>query len=144
MGYYDSDSWSTVETSNDNIGEGLSILPIFKEGKTQTLSGMEKLCQNVYAILKTPIGSRFFRPTYGSNIHKYIFQQDDNILEDIIRNEIVTSVNRCEPRAKVDNVEVDTTSEIGVAKIKILISKKSSNIQATINYVLDRKTSAIQ
>lgn len=55
-------------------------------------------------ILQTQRGERPMRPQFGCDIQQYVFENNDDILTQIIRSEISTTIARWEPRARLDNI----------------------------------------
>ena len=47
-------------------------------GRTQINTGIDRLVQSMRNIIDTPLGSRFFLPSFGSR--ELIFEQNDFIL----------------------------------------------------------------
>jgi hypothetical protein len=55
-------------------------------------------------ILQTQRGERPMRPQFGCDMQQYVFENNDDILTQIIRSEISTTIARWEPRARLDNI----------------------------------------
>ena len=88
-------------------------------------------------ILTTP-GEKPFQPLVGSNISQLLFEPLDDFTEDAIRQEIINTINRFEPRVRLETVEVignfsrntfDVTVEYRIVGIPIV---------ETIEFVLQR------
>lgn len=86
--------------------------------------GVEDINQCIAIILLTPKGSVPLRPTFGSDIYKYLDYPTNSIKANIIR-ESVDAIEKWETRINIDSatVEIDTNQ----IKIKIQWSLKSSN-----------------
>ena len=86
--------------------------------------GVEDINQCIAIILLTQKGSDPLRPTFGSDIYKYIDYPINSAIANIIR-ESIEAIEKWETRIKVDSVIV----EIKETQIKIQIqwSLKSSN-----------------
>jgi phage baseplate assembly protein W len=112
------------------LGMGWSFPPAFDNSNFQLTisSGENNIKQSINLLLQTPIGSRSLMPSYGSDLHNYVFCQTDSAL----RAKIVNSVKRIllenEPRITVEKVDV-TDSEV------------SSNIFITIIYRINKSNS---
>ncbi len=68
------------------------------------------ISSNLLLLLTTQRGERWFYPEYGTDLRKYLFEQNDNITEDGIRNEIESSVSRFIPKLTIDNINVENDS----------------------------------
>lgn len=73
-------------------------------------------------IILTPKGSLPGKPTFGSNIHKIIFSQLDDISESDLKIYITESLSQWEPRILIDTITVKSLPEF-------------NKITATIQYI---------
>jgi phage baseplate assembly protein W len=55
-------------------------------------------------ILQTQRGERPMRPQFGCDMQQYVFENNDDILTQILRSEISSTLARWEPRARLDNI----------------------------------------
>lgn len=78
--------------------------------------GVEDINQCIAIILTTPKGSVPHRPTFGSDIHKYVDYPVNEIVPNITR-ESIDAINLWETRIAVNSVYV----EINQAKITVKI-----------------------
>lgn len=54
----------------------------------------DSIKQNILSILDTPLGSRWFKPTLGSNIDGYLFEPVDDITSQLIETEMKQALVR--------------------------------------------------
>ena len=67
----------------------------------------ESINQNILSIFETPVGSKWFRPTIGSLVAKYLFEPIDGITAERLRSEMLhTLETNGEFRVKFDDIEV--------------------------------------
>lgn len=66
---------------------------------------------NLIHLLLTNKGERFYLPDFGTNLKKYIFNQNDNISENEIRDEINLSISKYLPNLKITNLSVNPSTE---------------------------------
>ena len=94
--------------------------------------------QAVRNLIMTSPGEKPFQPLVGSNISQLLFEPLDDFTEDAIRQEIINTINRFEPRVRLETVEVignfsrntfDVTVEYRIVGIPIV---------ETIEFVLQR------
>jgi phage baseplate assembly protein W len=71
-------------------------------------------------LLLTRKGQRIYNPDFGTNLMKYIFEPNDSLTLESVKNEVNASVNKYLPKLKVINLSVtqSTTNEY-VATIRI-------------------------
>ena len=86
--------------------------------------GVDDINQCIAIILTTPKGSVPHRPTFGSDIHKYVDYPVNSAKANIIR-ESVDAIEKWETRIKIDSVTVEINAT--QIKVKIQWTLKSSN-----------------
>lgn len=60
----------------------------------------------VRMILSTRPGERVMLPTFGSDLHRIPFEQNDFLVESLVRRATVEAIQRWEPRANVEKFEI--------------------------------------
>ena len=120
------------------IGKGI----LFPEGLNPNTKSIEiseafdRIDQSIYVILSTPKGSRFGNREFGSDLIKMVFEQNDTILQDLIRIEVNEAISRWEPRVTVTNVEfLDSNDNIDANILPIIITYCLKNSDLSNNYV---------
>ena len=69
------------------------------------------ISSNLLLLLTTQRGERWYYPEYGTDLRKYIFEQNDDITESGIKNEIESSVARFIPKLTIDKINVTNEGE---------------------------------
>jgi phage baseplate assembly protein W len=82
----------------------------------EVAQGIDDINQCIYIILTTQKGSVPHRPTFGSDIFKYIDYPVQEAVPNIIR-EVIDAISEWETRIEIKNV----SAEIDVASVKIKI-----------------------
>lgn len=80
-------------------------------------------------LLRTPMGDRPYRPSYGADLERYLFQPADSITESDINEEISDVIARNEPRVKIISIETDMTEnsiDINIEYYVMNVSTKQS------------------
>lgn len=62
-------------------------------------------------LILTQKGQRYYMPDFGTNLIRYIFNQNDNITHADIREEIDATVRRYIPNLKINDVKVKPAEE---------------------------------
>ena len=95
--------------------------------------GVEDINQCIATILNTPKGSDPHRPTFGSDILKYI-DYPVNIAKPNIIRETIDAVSLWETRIKINSVRVDIENEHYTVKIEWTLnnSNKKGSTEATL------------
>ena len=70
--------------------------------KKNYVVNVESVKQSIRNILLTRKGTRLFNSEFGSDINKYLFDIMDKVTAFGLLNEIVTAVERWEPRVKIN------------------------------------------
>ena len=78
-----------------------SDLNYLKPQKGEILEDVDAIYQSIYSILGTKPGSRLFRPTWGGNLSKYLFEPCDELTADSMFYDIMQTL-RDEPRIEID------------------------------------------
>ena len=68
-------------------------------------SGNELIKENITRILLTNRGERVNKPTFGSNLRTYLFE-NSNVLQEDVEEDIRRSISTWEPRVSVRSVDV--------------------------------------
>ena len=63
------------------------------------------IARSIRNIVFTTPGEKFFDPSFGSRITESLFDNIDEITSSVIVDEITESINRYEPRVKLNNVK---------------------------------------
>lgn len=89
--------------------------PITKHplGLLRTQSGINQIKSDMLALLLTEPGERVMLPEFGTPLKQFFFEPNDQVLVDSVRNAIIESIRRWEPRIRVTDVQVtNSRSEI--------------------------------
>lgn len=95
---------------------------------------------SIQRILMTEPGERVMLPEFGCNIRKFCFEPNTKVLEIEIKNEILTALNRWEPRITVESINIVDIAED--SKINIIVPYKinGTDISDKINYIFSKKS----
>jgi hypothetical protein len=114
----------------------LTLIPNPVTGGIQSAKDETAVKKSLINLIKTPIGSRPFRPDYGTKVYDYIFAPADEETELAINDEIADSINRWEPRAQLTAIE-STITDNGI-EIKIEYYVTNIPQQQTLETVISR------
>ncbi len=78
-------------------------VPYYTPGIAEDL---EKIRGSIEHILTTPVGTRYYNPTFGSNLRSLVFEPNDLILPDLIRVNTVEALELWEPRVNVLGIDI--------------------------------------
>lgn len=95
----------------------LDFTPHPVSGDVRPITNETAIKRSLSNLIKTKRGTRPFYPEYGSNISKYLFESDSPFARHNIKQELIETISRFEPRVSVKNISVDT-DDYGI-KIKI-------------------------
>ncbi len=100
-------------------------------------SAIKNSIQNLF---NTRPGQRFLFPTYGLDLHVYLFEAVTEELGQIIGEKIVKSIETFEPRVTVASCIVVAKPEEHEYEITLIVQIPAFNSIATINSTLDIKS----
>lgn len=113
----------------DLIGSGWSFpMGVNGTGGIATSTGSANIERAMRLILATYPGERPMRPLFGSRLRDFQFEAITPANATAIATEVTQSIARCEPRARVSNVEVvPVIGEVGMfhLDIRYTISEES-------------------
>jgi len=93
-----------MATVKDYLGVGMKYPATTVNGKAKLIEKEELVKQSIFIILATPIGSRFMLPEYGSQLEELLFEQNDTLLENLLRLYIAQALEKWEKRIKFVSV----------------------------------------
>lgn len=89
--------------------EGKSIaypIRLDEQGDPVIIDGKSLLQQSVFDILSTPVGSRMDMPEYGSNLHKLMFEPNDDLIDSLLETYIEDALDRWENRLTFESLQI--------------------------------------
>ena len=107
-----------TQTSNNSIivndyAIGLTLpLQMTTNTFNQTYDNLVQLQSNVKNLLLTQKGERLAQPTFGSDLHKLVFEPNDGELEEKISNAIESAISQWLPQLTVEKIDIDATADI--------------------------------
>ena len=101
--------------------KSLKFPDIFSPASTNTVSGREATAQNLILTLQAQKSSLFGDPYFGSNLKRMLFEQNNNVLRDLIIDDIYTTISTFMPNIRVErkNIEVNSDGSTLYANIKL-------------------------
>lgn len=93
-------------TELDFLGKGWAFPPSFVRGSNTVsmVSKEEDIRQSLGILLSTSLGERFLQPTYGCNLHDYLFESLNASMKRYLEDLIETAILFHEPRIKLDKI----------------------------------------
>jgi len=88
-------------------------------------------------LIKTPVGTRPFRPDYGTKIYDYLFEPADISTEIEINEELAKEIQKFEPRVQLISIETIIEEKVGI-KVKIVYYMINSPIPQTLETIITR------
>jgi len=80
-------------------------------------------------LINTKIGSKPFRPDYGTRLQDYLFENQDVFTENEIRTHLKEVIEKFEPRVLVSNIEVQF-SDLGFKiQLDVVIANVNQLVQ---------------
>jgi phage baseplate assembly protein W len=67
---------------------------------------VQVLESNLRLIILTSFGERLYDSAFGTNVRRVIFENDQRLVETVLREEISMAVARYEPRVNIDSISV--------------------------------------
>lgn len=87
------------------LGQGVKYPTTLVNGKALLTNDRDLVEQSIKIILSTPKGVRFMLPEFGSRLNELMFEQNDEVLDDLLSYFIYEAITAWEKRVKFVKVE---------------------------------------
>lgn len=87
-----------------------------------SVTDAELVKQSIQQIILTSPGERVMRPDFGSNAYAFVFENNDEILEELIRTEVIGAVGKYEPRAIIQAVTTERDGSSIIVTVKFIVA----------------------
>ena len=87
-------------------------------------------------LILTRKGQRLYLPDFGTDLLKYIFEPEDGMTLDSIKQEITNVVKKYLPKLQITNISVDQSSESEHAAVVRLDYTISDDVFTTTDFVI--------
>lgn len=74
-------------------------------------SRIDSIRSKLVYVMFTPVGSRIMKPTFGTNLIKFIFEPNDTKTLGEIKSEIQTQISKYVPDCKITNLSINKNKE---------------------------------
>lgn len=90
--------------------------------------------QSIVQIITTSKGERVMRPDFGSNAMSFVFENNNDLLAELIREEVTTAITKFEPRAIVRDVQTSSAdNEVTITVIYVVVlTGKQDSVAVTV------------
>ncbi len=100
-----------ITAMKDYLGVGAKYPVQTVNGKMRITEKETLVEQSIFIILSTPVGSRFMLPEFGSRVEELIFEQNDILLQNMLRLYIAQALENWEKRIKFVGVNFSIEEE---------------------------------
>lgn len=114
--------------ASPHYGKGLK-LPV--NGKFEPQEGIDKVLEDIQALLLTDFGERVMRPEYGCGLTSRLWENLDEAA-DIGTSDIIEAINRYEPRVTLIEVVPTIDRALGAIFFKIRMIILETNTEANL------------
>lgn len=131
-----------MEAVDNYVGVGIKTPNMFNKisGGIDTNTGQDRINQSIRQILSTPVGTRFFLPSFGSRIFEALFEPNDLIFQDLVTLYIKEALSLWEKRINVISITVGDNQggDMNYTPVNILYNIVNTNITGSYVYPLNR------
>jgi phage baseplate assembly protein W len=94
--------------------------PFYRDGRVMPVQTDERLIKNdLLQLLLTSPGERVFRPDFGTELRRSMFEPIDDFQVGNIKNSIARSIDQFEPRVRVSEIFIERDDENNQLNIKV-------------------------
>ena len=94
--------------------------------------------QAVKNLILTLPGEKPFQPLVGSNVSQLLFEPMDDFTGDAVKEEVINTINRFEPRVRLTNVTVKSDFDNNSFNVTVEYKIVGVPIVETVEFVLQR------
>ena len=92
--------------------KSLKFPEIFSSASTNTIKGKDATSQNLKLLLQAQKNSFFGDPYFGSSsMKRMIFEQNNNVLRDLVVDDIYTTISTFMPNIRVERKDIEINSD---------------------------------
>lgn len=122
---------SSITSTKNRLYKDLDISFIKKpSGDVYTKTDAAAVKQAVINLITTNFYEKPFNPFFGADIVSMLFELADDETEGDIKNNIISSIEAYEPRAKIIEVKVDVADDLN--SVNVTIEFNILNIQESV------------
>jgi phage baseplate assembly protein W len=87
-------------------------------------------------LILTIKGQRLYKPDFGTNLLKFIFEENDNLTYEGIKDEIKKTVNKYLPNLKINNILIEPSDESEYASVVRIDYEITDDVFSTSDFVI--------
>lgn len=107
----------------DFIGSGWAFpFRVDGRGRIAVSRGAARVQDAIWIIVKTSLGERIMRPTFGAAVNDYLFQPNSPTVRQKLADAIRQALLQWEPRIDLDQVRVDPVDDPDGLDSQVLVS----------------------
>jgi phage baseplate assembly protein W len=117
------------------LGRGWAFPPRFGAavGAVEMVAGGHDIAESLYILLSTGQGERVMVPTYGCDLHRFVFAELTTGMMTEIRDMVATAILRWEPRIDVLAVVVTPDAEEpAMVRISVDYRVRRTNVRSNL------------
>jgi phage baseplate assembly protein W len=92
--------------------------------------------QSLIQIIMTGQNERVMRPDFGSGVLRFIFENNDDLLNEMIRAEVTAAVGRFESRVAIQDIVIERDEEKAEVVITLVYVLTTTRQQDTVEIVV--------
>lgn len=125
-------------TRRNLFGQGLSFPPrIGPDGRLAWSAGEQNVRESIRLILLTAPGERLMRERFGCGIREFLFEPNTVTTRELLRQRIIRTIGRWEPRVRVQEVTVESDpADARLAVVTIYFQLVASQALDRLNLTL--------
>ena len=119
------------------LGTGWTFPPTFNRyaGRVETIAAEEDIRQSIQIILKTQPGERLMQPTFGCDLHQFLFAGFEQSTIVSLKRAIADALLYHEPRISVNRININTHQETeGLLLVEIDYTIRQTNARDNLVY----------
>ncbi len=88
-------------------------------GKCSVVSGKDSINQCLFLLINSTVGELIGDPSYGANILENVYDHNNAILNQVLKDKIASAIKMYEPRVTVNEWDISVENNMNTATITV-------------------------
>lgn len=108
-------------------------------GRTALVNEIEAINQSIRLLLTTAKGELFGDPEFGCNLYSYLYDNEGEALYQIIREDIVKTLNEQEPRVFLQDKDITIVEEGTNLNVTVAYNIRYTDYTDNFAFLIERR-----
>lgn len=133
--------WTDFDIEMNRVKPGVHLEQHGRGGDIIRNVDIEAINNSLKNILGTLQGTRRMLPEFALGLYRLLFEPIDDVTADLIRNKIISAINRWDDRIEITGLDVDPREDDNMYNVRLVYfirNKMISSKPQELTYILKR------